>query len=159
MPGRLQERRTFHRTYRLQYPKACERLDRDWARMITYYNCSEAHWRHLRTTNVVELPFAAVRLRTSAAKRFIKVEHATAIIWRLLCVAESRFRKLNAPELCAAVYRGARYHDGVAITTTELEQAEPRRDRRKFPRLRDWEHDQSPRDEQTRAEAVRGRGA
>ena len=121
------ERRTFHRTYRLQYPKACERLDRDWERMITYYRFPEAHWRHLRTTNVVESPFAAVRLRTSAAKRFKKVEHATAIIWRLLCVAESRFRKLNAPELCAAVYRGARYENGkTAITsiTTEPEQAD-----------------------------------
>lgn len=117
------ERRTFHRTYRLQYPKACERLDRDWERMITYYAFPKDHWRHLRTTNVVESPFAAVRLRTSAAKRFKKVEHATAIIWRLLCVAESRFRKLNAPDLCAAVFHGAQYRDGVAIAIPSPEHA------------------------------------
>ena len=109
------ERQAFHRTFRLRYPKASERLDRDWARMLTYYTFPTAHWRHLRTTNVVESPFAAVRLRTSAAKRFKKVEHATAIIWRLLRVAEQRFRKLNAPEQCQDVLHGTRYEDGLVI--------------------------------------------
>jgi len=93
--------------------------------MITYYDFPQEHWQHLRTTNVVESPFAAVRLRTLAAKCFKKVEHATAIIWRLLLVAESRFRKLNAPPLCRAVFIGTRYHDGqpaVPMSTT-LEKA------------------------------------
>ncbi len=109
------ERQAFHRTFRLRYPKASERVDRDWARMLTHYTFPKEHWRHLRTTNVVESPFAAVRLRTSAAKRFKKVEHATAIIWRLLRVAEQRFRKLNAPEQCQDVFHGTRYEDGVVI--------------------------------------------
>lgn len=108
-------RQVFHRQYRQRFPKACERLDRDWARMLTYYQFPKEHWRHLRTTNVVESPFAAVRLRTTAAKRFKKVERATAIIWRLLQVAEKRFRKLNAPEQCRDVYRGVRYADGLAV--------------------------------------------
>ena len=120
-----QERQAFHRTYGLRYPKACERLDRDCERMITYYDFPKEHWRHLRTTNVVESPFAAVRLRTSAAKRFKKVEHATAIIWRLLLVAESRFRKLNAPALCLVVFLGVRHVDGRPATapTPTLENA------------------------------------
>jgi transposase-like protein len=95
-----QKRQRFHHDYRLRFTKACDRLDRDWARMLTYYQFPKEHWRHLRTTNVVESPFAAVRLRASAAKRFKKVERATAIIWRLLRVTEKRFRKLNAPPLC-----------------------------------------------------------
>lgn len=111
------ERQAFHRAFRLRYPKASERLNRDWARMLTYYTFPKEHWRHLRTTNVVESPFAAVRLRTTAAKRYKKVAHATAIIWRLLCVAERRFRKLNAPEQCKDVFHGTRYADGIAIPT------------------------------------------
>ena len=51
------------------------------------------HSKHLRTTNVVESPFAALRLRTTAAKRFKRVESATALIWKLLLVAEKRFPK------------------------------------------------------------------
>ena len=109
------ERQRFHRDDRLRFPKACERLDRDWARMLTYHQFPKEHWRHLRTTTVVESPFAAVRLRTSAAKRFKKVDRATAIIWRLLRVAEKRFRKLNAPEPCRDVSRGVRYADGLEI--------------------------------------------
>ena len=30
-----EERQCFHRAYRLRLPKACDRLDRDWARMLT----------------------------------------------------------------------------------------------------------------------------
>lgn len=112
-----QERQRFYRAYRLRFPKACERLDRDWTRMLTYYQFPKEHWRHLRTTNVVESPFAAVRLRTSAAKRFKKVERAEAMIWRLLRVAEKRFRKLNAPEQCRDVFDGRRYVDGVEVST------------------------------------------
>lgn len=42
---------------------------------------------YLRTTNPIESPFAAVWLRTDAAKRFKKIENATAIIWKTLMVA------------------------------------------------------------------------
>ena len=51
---------------------------------MTFYAFPKEHWKHLRTTNVVESPFAAVRLRTAAAKRFKKVENATAVIWKTL---------------------------------------------------------------------------
>ena len=44
--------------------------------MVTFYNYPKKQWQHLRTTNPVESPFAALRLRTDAAKRFKKVENA-----------------------------------------------------------------------------------
>jgi len=47
---------------------------------------------------VVESPFAAVRLRTAAAKRVKKVENATAITWKTLRVAEQSVGRLDAPE-------------------------------------------------------------
>lgn len=118
-------RATFARTYRRRHPKAVERLERDWERMIAYYAFPREHWTHLRTTNVIESPFAAVRLRTSAAKRFKKVENATALIWKTLLVVEQHFRKLNAPHLCSAVYDGVVFHDGVrtSIPTRALRAA------------------------------------
>jgi putative transposase len=39
---------------------ASKRLDDDWERMMTFYGFPKEHWQHLRTTNVVESPFAAV---------------------------------------------------------------------------------------------------
>jgi len=88
------------------YSAAGETLLRDWDRMVTFYQFPKEHWKHLRTTNVVESPFAALRLRTDAAKRYKKVENATAVIWKMLMLAEQRFRKLSAPEKLMAVYLG-----------------------------------------------------
>jgi transposase-like protein len=83
--------------------------------MVTFYAFPEGHSKHLRTTNVIESPFAAVRLRTDAAKRFKKVANATAVIWRMLMAAERRFRRLDAPEQLAAVYDGRTFRDGKLV--------------------------------------------
>ncbi len=105
------------RRYGRWYPQAVATLAVDWDRMVTFYAFPAAHWPHLRTTNVVESPFAAVRLRTTAAKRFKQVASATALIWRVLMVAEHRFRRLNAPELLGAVAAGQRCVDGQFVST------------------------------------------
>jgi putative transposase len=34
-------------------------LDRDWDRMVTFYQFPREHWKHLRTSNPVKSPFAA----------------------------------------------------------------------------------------------------
>lgn len=90
-----------------------ERLSDDGERLVTFYQFPQDHWVHLRTTHIVASPFATVRLRTTAAQRFKKGENATALIWKLLQVAESAFRRLNGAEVLPAVYAGARYVDGV----------------------------------------------
>jgi transposase-like protein len=99
------------------------RLDRDWERMVTFYQFPQEHWKHLRTTNPVESPFAAVRLRTAAAKRFKKVENATAVIWKTLIVAEHTFRRLDAPELLPDVAYGVEYVNGVRAVNRRDEKA------------------------------------
>ena len=119
----LKARHGFAKRYGPWYPKAVAVLEDDWERMITFYAFPEDHWKHLRTTNVVESPFAAVRLRTSAAKRFKRVESATALIWKLLTVAEKRFRKLDAPHLLLDVFEGRKFVDGKPVSTTQREAA------------------------------------
>ena len=89
------------------HDRAAAALEQDWERMVTFYQFPEEHWKHLRTTNVVESPFAALRLRTDAAKRYKKVANATALTWKMLLVAEGRFRKLDAPEKLKLVYTGS----------------------------------------------------
>ena len=103
----------FVRRYRQHHPKACDKLLADWEQMITFYNFPKEHWRHLRTSNVIESPFHAVRLRTSAAKRFKRTDCAEAIIWKLLLVAERTFRKLNATHLLPSVAAGDLYVNGI----------------------------------------------
>jgi putative transposase len=111
-------REAFVARYRKAYPKAVETLCRDWERMVTFYRFPKAHGLPLRTSNVVESPFSAVRLRTNAAKRYKKVANAEALIWKILMLAETRFRCLNAPGLLEDVYAGTRFKDGVAVKVT-----------------------------------------
>ena len=99
------------------YEAASETLERDWDRMVTFYEFPTEHWRHLRTTNPVEFPFAALRLRTDADKRYRRVDRAIAVIWKMLMVAERRFRRLKAPELMMDVYLGAQYVDGLLVVS------------------------------------------
>jgi putative transposase len=104
------------------YRSAGETLLRDWERMVTFYQFPKEHWKHLRTTNVVESPFAALRLRTDAAKRYKKVENATVVIWKMLMLAERRFRRLNAPEKLMQVYLGLGSPEGNREMETEREE-------------------------------------
>jgi putative transposase len=94
-------------------PQAMETLQRDWERMVTHFDFPKEHWHHLRTTNIIESPFAAVRLRTDAAKRYKRIDNASALIWKVLRVAERRFRKLRSPHLLTAVAAGVEYIDGI----------------------------------------------
>jgi transposase-like protein len=108
-----QKRDEFALRYKKSDPKAVATLMRDWERMVTFYSFPQEHWIHLRTTNIVESPFSAVRLRTDASRRYKRVEGAKAIIWKVLRVAEQTWRKLNAPNLLPSVAAGAVFKDGL----------------------------------------------
>ena len=71
----------------------------------------------------MESPFAALRLRTDAARWYKRVDRATAVIWKMLMTAEMRFRRLKAPALMRDVYDDAQYVDGMAIDATVEEVA------------------------------------
>jgi transposase-like protein len=83
--------------------------------MVTFYRFPKDHWIHLRTTNPVESPFSTVRLRTDAARRYKKVANAEALIWKILMIAEKKFRRLNSPELLEQVHNGHLFEDGIEV--------------------------------------------
>ena len=105
-----QERKRFETIFRA-YPKAVRTVVENWDRLTQYYDFPRAHWKHLRTSNIVESPFSRVRLRTGASRRFKSSGNATCLIWKTLMVAEQNFRKLNAPHLVARVAAGQQYMD------------------------------------------------
>ena len=92
--------------------------------MVTFYNFPKEHWVHLRTTNIVESPFSAIRLRTDAAKRFKRVDHATALIWKVVMVVEKSWRRLKGAHLLPDVYEGKRFVDGLPEEEYPLNQKE-----------------------------------
>jgi len=110
----LTERKKFEQGFR-HNAKAVRTVVENWERLTSYYDFPREHWKHLRTSNVVESPFSRVRLRTAASRRFKSQVNATCLIWKTMMVAEMSFRKLNAPHLVEKVANGSTYKDGVEV--------------------------------------------
>jgi putative transposase len=88
---------------RADYERAAACLEDDLARCLTFYQFPEAHWSHLRTSNVIESPFASVRLRTNAAKRFKKTKSGVCLVHQVLMRLSKNWRHLKSAHLCATV--------------------------------------------------------
>jgi putative transposase len=110
----LKERKKFEQAFE-HSPKAVKTVVENWERLTTYYDFPREHWKHLRTSNVVESPFSRVRLRTTASRRFKSQVNATCLIWKTLMVAEKSFRKLDTPQLVEKVAEGKKYDNGKEI--------------------------------------------
>jgi len=110
----LKERKKFEHAFG-HNPKAVKTVVENWERLTRYYDFPREHWKHLRTSNVVESPFSRVRLRTSASRRFKSQVNATCLIWKTLMIAEMSFRKLDAPKLVDKVARGQKYANGQKV--------------------------------------------
>ncbi len=80
------------------YYQALECLWAALERLLSFYELPEEHWKHLRTTNVIESPFATVRLRTDAAKRFRSSKSGTHLVFKILQSCEKRWSRISHPE-------------------------------------------------------------
>jgi putative transposase len=105
----------FAAEYDAKYPKAVASLRRDQAQLLTFYDFPAEHWRHLRTTNIIESPFATVRLRQRVTKGAGSRTKALMMAFKLLAMAEERWRKVNGSELLPLVRAGVRFADGVQV--------------------------------------------
>lgn len=110
----LAERKKFERAFALS-PKTIKTVVENWEPLTTYYDYPREHWKHPRTSNIVESPFSRVRLRTAASRRFKSQINATCLIWKTMMVAQMSFRKLNAPHLVDNVARGMKCHNGTEV--------------------------------------------
>jgi putative transposase len=88
---------------RADYERAAACLEDDLDRCLTFYHFPEAHWPHLRTSNVIESPFASVRLRTNAAKRFKKTRSGVCLVHQVMLRLSRNWRHLKSAHLCGTV--------------------------------------------------------
>ena len=94
------------------YPKATAKVTDDLEALLTFYDFPREHWVHLRTINPIESTFATVRLRQRVTKGPGSRAAGLAMAYKLMRVAEERWRRLNAPHLVALVRAGALFVDG-----------------------------------------------
>ena len=73
----------FVETWGVKYDKAVECLVKDRDALLAFYEFPAEHWKHLRTTNVIESSFATVRHRTVRSKGCLSNKTALAMIFKL----------------------------------------------------------------------------
>jgi transposase-like protein len=103
----------FEAEYQAKYAKAVESLTANWERLVTFFDFPAEHWKHLRTTNVIESPFATVRLRERATRGAGSRTKGLLMAFKLLDMAQQRWRRLDGAQLLPLVRAGVKFVDGV----------------------------------------------
>jgi len=88
-------------------------LRRDEAELLAFFDFPAEHWLHLRTGNVIESPFATVRLRQRVTKGAGSRQKGLLMAFQLLAMAEQRWRRINGAHLIPLVRAGVLFSDGV----------------------------------------------
>ena len=111
LPGQTTD--VFVAEYTAKYPKAAACLNADRDRLLTFFALPAEHWQHVRTSNVIESPFATVRLRQRVTKGAGSRTKGLLMAYKLLEMAQQRWRRLNGAHLLPLVRAGVRFIDGV----------------------------------------------
>ena len=105
----------FVETWGVKYDKAVECLIKDRDALLAFYDFPAEHWKHLRTTNVIESAFATIRHRTVRSKGCLSNKTALAMIFKLAEAAEKSWRRLDGHNQLPKVILGMRFADGIEI--------------------------------------------
>src|SRR5215468_7681521 len=81
------------------------------------------HWKHLRTTNVIESSFATVRHRTVRSKGCLSNKTALAMIFKLAEAVEKRWRRLNGHNQLPKIILGIKFTDGIEVVRSQAQTA------------------------------------
>ena len=105
-------RQRFEAEYQPKYPKAVESLSANWERLLTFFDFPAEHWKHLRTTNVIESPFATVRLRERKTRGAGSRTKGLLRAFKLLDITQQRWRRLDGAHLLPLARGGTKFVDG-----------------------------------------------
>jgi len=113
----------FVETWAVKYDKAVESLTKDRDALLAFYDFPAEHWKHLRTTNVIESSFATVRHRTVRSKGCLSNKTALAMIFKLAEAAEKSWRRLNGHTQLPKIILGIRFTDGIEVLRSQAQVA------------------------------------
>ena len=89
------EARQFLSRYSQEFPTACETLARHLEECLTFYRFPERHWKHIRTSNVIERSFKEVKRRTRVVGRFPNETSALVMVFSLLEEERMKWQKVR----------------------------------------------------------------
>ena len=110
-------------TWGAKYEKAVKWLSKDRDALLVFYDFPAEHWKHLRTTNVIESSFATIRHRTVRSKGCLSNKTALAMIFKLGEAAEQSWRRLNGHNQLPKIILGVKFAHGVEVVRTQAQAA------------------------------------
>jgi putative transposase len=113
----------FVESWGVKYDKAVECLTKDRDALLAFYDFPAEHWKHLRTTNVIESSFATVRHRTVRSKGCLSNKTALAMIFKLAEAAEKNWRRLDGHSQLPKVVLGVKFADGIEVVRSQAQAA------------------------------------
>src|SRR6266498_3074653 len=111
----------FIETWGIKYDKAVECLIKDRDALLAFYDFPAEHWKHLRTTNVIESSFATIRHRTVRSKGCLSNKTALAMIFKLAGAAEKSWRRLNGHNQLPKIILGIKFTDGIEVVRSQAQ--------------------------------------
>jgi len=111
----LEEIESFRQEYGAKYPKAVETLCRNQDKLLTFFDFPAEHWLHVRTSNPIESAFSTVRLRQRVTKGAGSRQRGLTMAFKLLEMAQQRWRRLNSSELLPLVRAGVSFRNGTRV--------------------------------------------
>jgi transposase-like protein len=115
--------KVFADLFGAKFGKAVAKINDDLEQLLAFYDYPVEHWVHLRTTNPIESTFATVRHRTKITRGPGSKAAGLAMAYKLILVAQDRWRTVNAPHLVALVRAGATFVNGRLVERHEDQQA------------------------------------
>ena len=113
----------FVETWAVKYDKAVECLIKDRDALLAFYDFPAEHWKHLRTSNVIESSFATIRHRTVRSKGCLSNKTALAMIFKLAEAAEKSWRRLDGHNQLPKVILGIKFTDGIEVLRSQAQAA------------------------------------
>lgn len=105
----------FVASYAGKYPKATEKLTRDRAALLAFYDFPAEHWAHIRTTNPIESTFATVRHRTTRTRNCVSRATFLGLAFKLIEEAEKSWRRIRGADKIELLLKGIVFKDGEAV--------------------------------------------
>jgi transposase-like protein len=102
----------FLAVFEAKYPRAAECVQKDREALLTFYDFPAEHWKHIRTTNVIESTFSTVRLRTKKTRGQGTEETTLLMVYKLIDQASERWQRLNGRELITKIINGVKFVNG-----------------------------------------------
>ena len=107
--------KAFSAEFSPKHERAVTCLVKDQNQLLTLFDFPAEHWKHIRTTNVIESSFATVRLRHRTTKGSGSRTKGISMAFKLLDMAEKRWRKLDGRKLLPLVRDGVKFFDGFQL--------------------------------------------